>query len=73
MKSSAAKISGVTPKLKVSKINLTASAVSSPIVGAQSSIENTLLETNLILLEIEKQLSLDFLYRIAEEKKKINY
>ena len=70
MKSSAAKISGVTPKLKVSKISFKSSAVSSPIVGAQSSIENTLLETNLILLEIQKQLSLDFAYRIAEEKEK---
>lgn len=35
-------------------------------------IEETLLETNNILVEIQKQLSLDFAYRIAKEKNDVN-
>jgi len=70
LSSSAAKISGVTPKLSRSRIKFRARGVSSPIVGAQSSIENTLVETNTILVEIQKQLALDFAMRIAEEKEK---
>ena len=70
LSSSAAKISGVTPKLSRSRIKFRAQGVSSPIVGAQSSIENTLVETNTILVEIQKQLALDFAMRIAEEKEK---
>jgi len=37
-------------------------------LGSQESITNTLSETNRILVEIQKQLSLDFATRIAEEK-----
>ena len=38
----------------------------------QSSIENTLVETNKILVEIQKQLALDFAMRAREEKEEQN-
>lgn len=38
-------------------------------IGRNNSIGRELEETNRILVEIQKQLSLDFAYRIAEEKK----
>ena len=70
LSSSVSKISGVTPTLKKSKIKFRSQGISSPITASQSSIENTLVETNTILVEIQKQLSLDFAMRIAEEKER---
>jgi len=58
-------------KLRVNRINFgNKRIISSPALEAQSSIENTLSETNAILVEIQKQLSLDFSMRIADEKEK---
>ena len=70
LSSSASKISGVTPTLKRSRIRFRSQGISSPITASQSSIENTLVETNTILVEIQKQLAYDFAMRIAEEKEK---
>ena len=70
LSSGASRISGVAPKLNVSKVKFKSQGVSSSITGSQSSIENTLAETNQILVEIQNQLSLDFAMRIAEEKNK---
>ena len=71
LSSGASKISKATPKLKVSKIKIRSTgSASSPALEAQSSIENTLLETNTILVEIQKQLALDFAMRIADENEK---
>ena len=75
LSSSASKISGVAPKLKTSRMrffrpSLKKTNVTAEAITQKSSIENTLAETNTILVEIQKQLSLDFAMRIAEEKEK---
>ena len=73
LSSGASKISKATPKLRVNRINFGNRRVaSSPALESQSSIENTLSETNRILVEIQKQLALDFSMRIADEKEKNN-
>ena len=46
--------------------------VNSSAIKSQSSIESTLSETNKILVDIQKQLALDFSMRIADEKEKNN-
>ena len=64
-------LSSGASKLRVNRINFgNKRIISSPALEAQSSIENTLSETNAILVEIQKQLSLDFSMRIADEKEK---
>jgi hypothetical protein len=75
LSSSASKISGVAPKLKTSGMrffrpSLKKTNVTAEEITQKSSIENTLVETNTILVEIQKQLSLDFAMRIAEEKER---
>lgn len=45
--------------------------ISQPIVNQGIVLENELIETNRILVEIQNQLALDFGYRIAEEKKEL--
>ena len=73
LSSGASKITKATPKLRVNRINFGNRRVaSSPALESQSSIENTLSETNRILVEIQKQLALDFAMRIADEKEKNN-
>lgn len=69
--SSASKISAAspTPKLKVSRAKFTGRQ--EPIAEAVVSNAQALAETNLILVEIQKQLSLDFAMRIAEERETI--
>jgi len=65
---SASKISAAspTPKLRVSRAKFTGRQ--EPIAEAVVSNAQALTETNLILVEIQKQLSLDFAMRIAEER-----
>ena len=71
-------VSGATkfsPKINTSRIRISRPALSrtidfESISPQQSSIENTLVETNNILIQIQKQLSLDFAMRIADEKEK---
>ena len=76
LSSGASKITKSTPKLRVNRINFgnrrksPALESSSPALKSQSSIENTLSETNKILVDIQKQLALDFSMRIADEKEK---
>jgi len=82
LSSGASKISGVTPKLSRSRIKFRTPKIKSPLVTAppidssslvveeKPSIQSTLIETNSILVEIQKQLALDFAMRIAEEKEK---
>ncbi len=71
LSSGASKISKATPKLSVSKIKIrNRGTVTSPVLESQSSVENTLLETNRILVEIQNQLALDFAMRISDEKEK---
>ena len=71
LSSGASKISKATPKLRVSKIKIrNRGTVTSPVLESQSSVENTLLETNRILVEIQNQLALDFAMRISDEKEK---
>ena len=55
LSSGASKITKATPKLRVNRINFGNRRVaSSPALESQSSIENTLSETNRILVEIQK-------------------
>ena len=69
-------ISGATklsPKINTSRIRISRPALArridpEAITPQQSSIENTLVETNKILVEIQKQLALDFAMRAREEK-----
>ena len=71
LSSGASKITKAAPKLRVNRMMFQGRrTISSPALEAQSSIENTLSETNAILVEIQKQLSLDFAMRIADEKEK---
>ena len=83
LSSGASKISKATPKLRVNRINFgnrrvvrspalesQSPVVNSSAIKSQSSIENTLSETNKILVDIQKQLALDFSTRIADEKEK---
>lgn len=73
LSSGASKITKATPKLRVNRINFGNRRVaSSPVLESQSSIESTLSETNKILVDIQKQLALDFSMRIADEKEKNN-
>jgi len=63
-----------TPKLKVSTVKfgkpkITAETIQS--VSSPARISQSLVETNLILVEIQKQLAIDFANRIAEEKELI--
>ena len=86
LSSNAAKISSVSPRplLKKSSFSFTPKSTfdeqsitkpstteDSEQTSRASSVEQTLVETNKILVEIQKQLSLDFAMRIAEEKEKI--
>jgi len=68
---SASKISAAspTPRLRVSRAKFTGRQ--EPIAEAVVSNAQALTETNLILVEIQKQLSLDFAMRIAEERETI--
>ena len=85
LSSSAAKISSASPKPLLKKSNFSFAPKStfdeksiikpsttedSEKTSRVSSVEQTLVETNKILVEIQKQLSLDFAMRIAEEKEK---
>jgi hypothetical protein len=83
LSSGASKITKSTPKLRVNRINFgnrrivrspalesQSPVVNSSAIKSQSSIENTLSETNKILVDIQKQLALDFSTRIADEKEK---
>ena len=85
LSSNAAKISSVSPKPLLKKSNFSFTPKStfdeqsitkpsttedSEQTSRASSVEQTLVETNRILVEIQKQLSLDFAMRIAEEKEK---
>ena len=85
LSSSAAKISSASPKPLLKKSNFSFAPKStfdeksiikpsttedSEQTSRVSSVEQTLVETNKILVEIQKQLSLDFAMRIAEEKEK---
>ena len=85
LSSSAAKISSASPKPLLKKSNFSFAPRStfdeksiikpstiedSEKTSRVSSVEQTLVETNKILVEIQKQLSLDFAMRIAEEKEK---
>ena len=85
LSSSAAKISSASPKPLLKKSNFSFTPKStfdeksiikpsttedSEKTSRVSSVEQTLVETNKILVEIQKQLSLDFAMRIAEEKEK---
>ena len=85
LSSGASKISKTTPKLRVNRINFgnrrivrspalesQSPVVNSSAIKSQSSIESTLSETNKILVDIQKQLALDFSMRIADEKEKNN-
>jgi hypothetical protein len=59
-----------SPKLQRSSFSFAKSKnnINVESLGSQENIANTLSETNRILVEIQKQLSLDFATRIAEEK-----
>ncbi len=71
LSSGASRISGVTPRLRSSRISFRSSGIGrSSLVSSQSSVETTLAETNQILVEIQNQLALDFALRNAEEKQK---
>ena len=71
LSSGASKITKAAPKLRVTRMMFQGRrTISSPALEAQSSIENTLSETNAILVEIQNQLALDFAMRIADEKEK---
>jgi len=71
LSSGASKITKAAPKLRVNRMMFQGRrTISSPALEAQSSIENTLSETNAILVEIQKQLALDFAMRIADEEEK---
>ena len=83
LSSGASKISKATPKLRVNRINFgnrrivrspalesQSPVVNSSAIKSQSSIESTLSETNKILVDIQKQLALNFSMRIADEKEK---
>ena len=85
LSSGASKISKATPKLRVNRINFgnrrivrspalesQSPVINSSAIKSQSSIESTLSETNKILVDIQKQLALDFSMRIADEKEKNN-
>ena len=85
LSSGASKISKATPKLRVNRINFgnrrivrspalesQSPVVNSSAIKSQSSIESTLSETNKILVDIQKQLALNFSMRIADEKEKNN-
>ena len=71
LSSGASRISGVTPRLRSSRISFRSSGIGrSSLVSSQSSVETTLAETNQILVEIQNQLAIDFALRNAEEKQK---
>ena len=65
-----ASLVSAAPKLQKSSFSFVKSQpnINVESLGSQESITNTLSETNRILVEIQKQLSLDFATRIAEEK-----
>lgn len=70
LSSSASKIS---PKIKTSRIKFIrspSSTIKPEEIYKKSSIDDTLVETNRILVEIQKQLALDFAMRIVDEKEK---
>lgn len=85
LSSNAAKISSVSPRPLLKKSSFSFAPKStfdeqsitkpstiedSEQTSRASSVEQTLVETNRILVEIQKQLALDFAMRIAEEKEK---
>ena len=70
LSSGASKISGITPKLFVSGMRFRPRTMSSPILSPQSSVTDTLVETNKILVEIQQQIAIAFGMRNAEEKEK---
>lgn len=65
-----ASVVSASPKLQRSSFSFAKSKnnINVESLGSQENIANTLSETNRILVEIQKQLSLDFAMRIAEEK-----
>lgn len=56
----------------IEKSSLIKKKLTKPITDQTKSIKEELNETNKVLLEIQRQLTLDFSQRIAEEKKAIN-
>lgn len=71
LSSGASTISGVTPRLRSSRISFRSSGIGrSSLVSSQSSVETTLTETNQILVEIQQQIAIAFGMRNAEEKEK---
>ena len=56
-----------SPLIKTSGRRISSSSISSS--GSKGDVTSVLTETNRILVEIQKQLSLDFAMRAAEEKK----
>jgi len=63
-----------TPKLKTTKFSFVKPKISAETLKSEVTpiqVSETLVETNRILVEIQKQLSLDFAMRIAEEKETI--
>lgn len=71
----ASPLTGTTTTIKIPKgmqIGARASYVDPKYLKKESApIEQTLVETNNILVEIQKQLSLDFAYRIAKEEAEV--
>jgi len=67
-------VTSATPKLKTTKFSFIKPKISTESLKSEVSpvqVTETLVETNRILVEIQKQLSLDFAMRIAEEKETI--
>jgi len=67
-------VTSATPKLKTTKFSFIKPKISTETLKSEVSplqVAETLTETNRILVDIQKQLSLDFAMRIAEEKETI--
>jgi hypothetical protein len=56
------------PKLKTSKFSFIRPRIQTPTLTSETSASETLIETNRILVEIQKQLALDFANRITEKR-----
>lgn len=65
-----ASVTTAKPKLKTTKFSF-ANQQQNLVLSSGAEISQTLAETNNILVEIQKQLSIDFASRIAEEKETI--
>ena len=58
----------VAPRLKKSSFSFIKPRIQTPILTSETTASETLVETNRILVEIQKQLALDFANRIVEKK-----